>query len=295
MIERAFEYIRIALNPIACGRERARLRASVEKKDRRLEDLKGKVRALRSSNAKLQAHIELVRELYPPDPENRCLNFGAGNWYYPKWENIDLYADEFYTDYKVDLRLQKPSELPDGCARLVFCSHLLEHLPDEACVSCLREFHRLLKPEGVCRISVPDMDKALEAYRDNNAVFFDEGGGRFIGDSIEAKLVNFFASYSKDDYRGGPIVPSDLVRQKLQSLGKYEFVKWCVSLIPSDVPYRAHVNGYDFDKLRSFLEIAGFSQVVRSSYRNSSIPLLREKAFDNRPIISLFVEAFRGQ
>jgi len=237
--------------------------------------------------------ITLKKKVFPPNPEERHLNIGGGNWYYRRWENIDLYADQVFVDYRIDLRLRAPIGLPDGCAKVIFSSHVLEHMSDESCLFILKECHRLLKPRGILRISVPDMDKALQAYTVNDTLFFDKGGVRCVGDSIERKLVNFFASYKKDNYSGGPVVAPAVVTERLGSLDKYEFVRWCVSLIPADAPYKAHVNGYDFPKLKSFLEASGFGEVVRSEHRGSSVPTMRTTAFDNRPMVSLFVEAFK--
>src|SRR5262249_12971261 len=54
---------------------------------------------------------------------------------------------------------------PDGAFEAVFSSHFLEHLyPDEARL-CLRESHRVLRPGGVCRVAVPDLQKIVASYR----------------------------------------------------------------------------------------------------------------------------------
>ena len=79
---------------------------------------------------------------------------------------------------------------------------------------------------------------------------------------------------------------------------KYKFVQWCVDLVAREtvytgdrIPPQGHMNGYDFNKLESMLKTAGFKSVVSSSYRQSSVPDLTHPAFDNRPVVSLFVEA----
>lgn len=234
----------------------------------------------------------LSKKIYPPDPKNRYINIGGGNWYYRRWENVDLHAINSFIDYKTDLRNKEPINLPDGCAKLIFCSHVLEHVSDDVCLFIIKECHRLLNQGGVLRVSVPDMDKAIEAYLANDHDFFIKA--EIAGhDSIERKIVHFFASYREGDYTGGPDVLPEEVRQKFQLLDKYEFASWCANLIPKSATYLAHVNGYDFDKLKSFLEKAGFKKIVKSEFRESSVDILRESAFDNRPEISLFVEAFK--
>ncbi len=234
-----------------------------------------------------------MRRLFPPNSNDRRLNIGAGRWYRPRWENIDLYVDEFYADYRIDLREKKPLPLPTECASMIFASHVLEHVSDDVCIFILKECRRLLKPGGTVRVVVPDMDKAFEAYNSNNIDFFLKGCPSCSADTTEGAIVNFFASYRKGCYSGGPVVEPDVVRNKIEQLDRYEFVKWCVEQIPDDAPYKAHVNGYDFPKLRLLFEQAGFEKVERSSYRKSAVGALRHRAFDNYPIISLYVEAYK--
>ena len=64
-----------------------------------------------------------------------------------------------------------------------------------------------------------------------------------------------------------------------------------MSRIPKDAPYKAHVNAYDFDKLKDLLNKIGFQDIKKSDYRLSSVASMRATVFDNRPVISLYVEA----
>jgi SAM-dependent methyltransferase len=62
------------------------------------------------------------------------------------------------------LDLTRPLPYPDGSFEAVLGSHVLEHLtPDEA-ESLLTELHRVLRPGGVVRIAVPDLDAVIDAY-----------------------------------------------------------------------------------------------------------------------------------
>jgi predicted SAM-dependent methyltransferase len=67
----------------------------------------------------------------------------------------------------------------DNSFGAVFSSHMLEHLPPEQGKFCLMESYRVLQPGGVCRTSVPDLDKIVAAYSPENAnawltkVYFD--------------------------------------------------------------------------------------------------------------------------
>ena len=48
----------------------------------------------------------------------------------------------------------------EGVFHAIYCSHVLEHLPAEDVPALLDEFHRLLSPEGLVRIIVPDLEAA---------------------------------------------------------------------------------------------------------------------------------------
>jgi len=237
--------------------------------------------------------IKIMKKFILPDPNNRFLNLGGGKWYYPKWENVDFYQSGVFVDYKIDFREKKSLPFSDNCVNAIFTSHVLEHLDDESLIFLLKECYRILKPKGILRISVPDMDKAMEAYKNNNYSFFEKGGVACKGDSIERKLVNYFASYKIGNFSGGPIVPKNLVKDKIKSLDKYAFAKWCISLIPKNVSYKGHVNAYDFQRIKKFLNETRFIKVLKSSYRESKLETMRAIEFDNRPIVSLYVEAFK--
>ncbi|HUG40834.1 MAG TPA: methyltransferase domain-containing protein [Longimicrobiales bacterium] len=52
----------------------------------------------------------------------------------------------------------------DGEVEAVYSSHVLEHLPRSAAVNLVRESRRVLRPGGVFRIAVPDLDRLVAAY-----------------------------------------------------------------------------------------------------------------------------------
>lgn len=53
----------------------------------------------------------------------------------------------------------------DGTMDFIFSSHFLEHLDKERGQELLKECSRILKPAGVLRIGVPDLEYAWELYR----------------------------------------------------------------------------------------------------------------------------------
>ena len=237
--------------------------------------------------------VQTLKHVLPPRPHRRRLNLGGGRWYRPRWENVDQFDDPLFVDHRLDLREDPRLPVEDACTELVFSSHCLEHVEDRVASLVLADCHRVMIPGGTIRIAVPDMDKAFAAYRRRDHSFFDHGGVTCRGKTLEEKLVCFFASYSLADYRGGPRVPAAEVRAAIGTMCSHEFCRWCVSRIPAHATYLGHVNAYDFTKVRRLLEAVGFCEIRRSSYRASSVRTLRSAAFDNRPTVTLYVEARR--
>jgi len=59
--------------------------------------------------------------------------------------------------------LNKENKLPleDNSINVIYCSHVLEHLHNENIQFLLDEFYRILKPNGVVRILVPDLENTF--------------------------------------------------------------------------------------------------------------------------------------
>lgn len=55
--------------------------------------------------------------------------------------------------------------LPDASAEILYSSHMLEHLDRESAKVFLSEVQRVLVPNGIVRIVVPDLKKLVAEYR----------------------------------------------------------------------------------------------------------------------------------
>lgn len=55
--------------------------------------------------------------------------------------------------------ITKPLAFPDNSVDFVMASHVLEHVSAKDGYRFFRECYRILKPDGVVRITVPDLDK----------------------------------------------------------------------------------------------------------------------------------------
>jgi predicted SAM-dependent methyltransferase len=111
------------------------------------------------------------------------LNFGAGDPI-PGWFNVDSsplfrlprFIHRIITMTGISSRSQyflradykfyffKPAKkLPfkDRTINIIYCSHVLEHLPAESLGHLFDEFHRVLKQKGIVRVIVPDLETAI--------------------------------------------------------------------------------------------------------------------------------------
>lgn len=84
----------------------------------------------------------------------------GANRYYTEAEYCRLLGGHVFVHH--DLAYGIP--LDDGSADYVFSSHFLEHLFRREGERLLRECHRVLRPGGIARIAVPDLEYALSLY-----------------------------------------------------------------------------------------------------------------------------------
>jgi len=62
------------------------------------------------------------------------------------------------------INVTKRIPYPDGEFDFAFSCHMLEHLYQEDALHCLREVYRVLKPGGICRTVIPDLDRMIADY-----------------------------------------------------------------------------------------------------------------------------------
>ncbi len=96
-----------------------------------------------------------------PEGKPRMLNLGCGNSHHPDWVNIDFIA----ASSKVIARdLRKPLPLDEGSCDVVYASHVLEHFSRGEARAFLKECHLVLRPGGLLRIAVPDLETIARLY-----------------------------------------------------------------------------------------------------------------------------------
>jgi SAM-dependent methyltransferase len=190
------------------------------------------------------------------------LNLGSGRRQLTGWIGIDV----LQSDLRLNLRWGLP--FPDGAAHYVYSAHLLEHLYYEDAQALLGEIYRVLRPDGILRLVVPDIAAWIAAYSRDDRPFFDGFTGLWpaLG-NYGTPLARLLA------YAGAGALPGDL---------------------------GAHKFGYDFETLAALLRRAGFDSVERSTFNGGRHPALRIDDLSAAASLaagethySLFVEASR--
>ncbi len=89
------------------------------------------------------------------------LNLGCGKRIHPTWTNLDLVPA---VPGVTACDLSKGIPFEDCSVDVVYNSAMLEHLRREDAASFLKECHRVLKPGGIIRVGVPDLERQCRCY-----------------------------------------------------------------------------------------------------------------------------------
>lgn len=91
----------------------------------------------------------------------QLLNVGCGRHFHQAWRNIDVVSCDPMVEAH-DLRMGLPAQTNQY--DMVYHSHVLEHLTPADGQRLIEECYRVLKPGGVLRIVVPDLEQIARAY-----------------------------------------------------------------------------------------------------------------------------------
>lgn len=101
--------------------------------------------------------------------EIKRLNWGCGSWTPQGWINSDI-KEGPGIDISCDIREGLP--LDTDSIDYAVSIHSLPEIPYPELVPILQELRRVLKPGGVLRLSLPDLDKGIQAYLRNDRDYF---------------------------------------------------------------------------------------------------------------------------
>jgi predicted SAM-dependent methyltransferase len=103
----------------------------------------------------------------------KLLNLGCGTKYHKNWINIDFVSTG---EGVIAHNLTKGIPFEDECFDVVYHSHVLEHFSKKDGAVFIKECYRVLKPKGIIRIAVPDLENIIKHYLEqlNKALAGDE-------------------------------------------------------------------------------------------------------------------------
>ena len=92
------------------------------------------------------------------------LNLGCGSQVHPEWTNVDIMPRH---PGVINHDLNKRLPFADASFEVVYHSHVLEHLTKAHGKAFVGECYRVLKPGGILRVVVPDLEMIARLYLEN--------------------------------------------------------------------------------------------------------------------------------
>jgi len=177
---------------------------------------------------------------YLQSAPNAALHFGSGVNKFQNWLNLDIGGPaDIHCDFTKPLHF-----LVSNSFQYCYSEHVLEHFPRAQALKMTREIFDSLKPGGVFRVAIPDLDLVIESYKNYD--------GGLHKDHYQAFIETYGDSYGT---RG-------------------EFLDICMR-------GWGHQYIYNEEDLTLMLKKAGFKTVERKRYRESEYEIF--KGIETRP------------
>lgn len=241
-------------------------------------------------------------------------NIGAGGFQHPHWTSVDFDSDWYGRGREVvhhDLLSLKPLPIETGAAKIIYTSHTIEHVTDEAVAFLFKDAFRALETGGVFRITTgPDAETDYRALMsgDDDWFYWDKTA-ELNGDwrrtlnapntsvPLEERWLHHVASaLAPNAPDAGPKLNAADVRALLAAKPLEEALDHLAGMVKFD-PERPgnHISWWTHGKIERYLKEAGFTNIYRSGHRQSVSPLMRRSdLFDStHPQMSIYMEAVR--
>ena len=200
-----------------------------------------------------------VRQYLKKHPEPK-LHLGCGPNFKEGWLN----ADKF--DSRADIYLNAYHRMPfsDQTFFYLYSEHTLEHLKITKVKFFLEECLRILKPGGIFRITVPDLELLAKKYVEKDKTFFEPYLQKY-----EPKRKSGKAKYWMVRSPGGII----------NTLATRHFFH--------------HRWFYDFETLSACAKEVGFKDCLRKSFNQTEANVLKNMDRQERAHETLYVELIK--
>ena len=190
----------------------------------------------------------------------RLLNVGSG----PHKEKGWLTADKFSPDADIYLNVYAKLPFQDDTFDIIHSSHLIEHIKIDKIPYFLQEIYRVLKTNGLLRISTPDLELFAKNYIEKNNDFFLP--------AIEKYKSR--VSMQKNKYW---LVRSNGSIFMMRAVNRFYHHRWM----------------YDYETLSLCLGEIGFKECIKQSFRKSIIDIAGKLDKDTRAWESLYIDAIK--
>lgn len=152
--------------------------------------------------------------------------------------------------------LKRGIPFPDGSVDAVYHSHLMEHIDRHAIPAFQEEIYRVLKPGGIQRVCIPDLEQLICQYTK----------------SLSADDLTREASLSHDN-SVGEIFEQSVRRASAAARGRSGFRLWLENLLLGDARARGETHQWMWDRvnIRAVLMDAGFADLSIRSWEVSAI------------------------
>jgi len=130
-----------------------------------------------------------------PAQEQEYLNLGCCNRYCLGWTNVDCVS---HSSAVISHDLSKGIPFKDASFQVVYHSHLLEHFSKNCGQRLLLECFRVLKPGGIIRVAVPDLERIVREYL--NA--FEDAARGTRRDNYDWMMIELFDQTARESTGG---------------------------------------------------------------------------------------------
>ncbi len=227
--------------------------------------------------------------------QKKMLNLGCGSSFHADWVNID-FIDHGGKVLAYDLRLGIP--FSDNSFDVVYHSHVLEHMNKTWGEFFLAECYRVLRPGGLLRVVVPDLENITRTYIDClDAARRGEDGAAQKHQWMLVELIdNLTRTQSGGEIlnylRQDPLPQADFIFTRLGKKVEIGVIgaqgqilsKPTTALPPLDTAFylqgELHKWMYDSFSLQQLLEQKGFVSVKSCAHNESSLPEITHYGLD---------------
>ncbi|MFW7379492.1 MAG: class I SAM-dependent methyltransferase [Oligoflexus sp.] len=190
----------------------------------------------------------------------KMLNIGAG----PNRKEGWLTADAFKPEADIYMNARTKWPFPDNTFDVIYSEHMLEHIHVDKVPHLLSEAFRVLKPGGLFRVTVPDLEIHATNYVNRNDEFFKP-----IIDKYKARWDKQKEKYWLIRSNGGAFMS--------RAVQRFYRHRWM----------------YDFETLSSCLDEVGFSKCIKQECGKSINAAAGDMDRPDRAFETLYIDAVK--